>query len=137
MMLNNNMKKLNILDLHRKMNERKTRTIECYDKVLEICHKKVLLNSEKRQTRFFFEVPEYLFGYPVFDLNDCIKYLIDALVKNGFLAVYYFPKFIYISWDLEELDAAKKQKNVLPKVERKNVLDFKYKPSGKLSLDLD
>jgi hypothetical protein len=119
------------------MNERHSRTVECYEKVLDICHKKIVLNSEKKKTRFFYEVPEYLFGYPVFDLNDCIKFLIDSLTKNGFLAVYYFPKFIYISWDFEEIDEHKKGKAKLPTVERKNVLDFKYKPSGKLTLDLD
>jgi hypothetical protein len=49
------------------------------------------------------EVPEYVCGFPLYDLNSCIKYLIDSLKVNGFLVKYYFPKVLYISWDFEEI----------------------------------
>ena len=41
------MKKLNILELHRTINEKKNRKAECYEKVLEICHKKINLAAEQ------------------------------------------------------------------------------------------
>lgn len=134
------MKKLNILDLHRNITKRQQKRIECFDKILELCHKKIMFQSDNRKTRIFFEVPEFLMGYPLFDLNDCIKHIMDSLKSNGFLAIYYFPRYIYVSWDLEEIEQhkieMKKQKFYENKPEKLNTLDFKYKPSGKLSLDI-
>jgi hypothetical protein len=64
----------------------------------------------------------------------------DSLKSNGFMVIYYFPRFIYISWDLDEIEQnkieMKKQKFYNKNPEKLNVLDFKYKPSGKLSLDI-
>lgn len=130
------MKRLNILDLHRKIHQQSSKTTACFERVLDLCHRKIVFLSDKKHMRFFFEVPEYLFGYPLFDMNDAIKYVIEALTQNGFLAVYYFPKFIYVSWDLTEIDNYKQQnKRLKTSVDRG--LDFKYKSSGKLSLDID
>jgi hypothetical protein len=99
------MKKLNILELHRTINEKNMKKTETYEKVLEICHRKITLGSQTKQLRCMFEVPEYVPGYPIFDLNSCIKYLLTTLKANGFLVTYYFPKILYISWDFDEIKA--------------------------------
>lgn len=99
------MKKLNILELHRTINEKNMRKTETYEKVLEICHRKITLGSQTKQLRCMFEVPEYVPGYPIFDLNSCIKFLLTTLKANGFLVTYYFPKILYISWDFDEIKA--------------------------------
>jgi hypothetical protein len=96
-------KRLNILELHRTINEKNDRKMECYEKVLEMCHRKIQIGAENKQLRCLFEVPEYIYGYPIYDLNNCIKYVIKSLQTNGFLAHYYFPKYIYVSWDFEEM----------------------------------
>jgi len=129
------MKRLNILDLQRKINERKNRSTACFERILEICHKKILFHCDRKNMRFFYEVPEYMFGYPLFNVNDAIRYVVNALSNNGFLAVYYFPKFIYISWDMDEIDEHKKQ--TFSKEKPVPKLDIKHKPSGKLTLDID
>lgn len=97
------MKRLNILELHRTINEKNARKNECYDKVLEICHKKIMLATQHKQLKCFFQVPEYICGYPIFDLNNCIKYLLESLKVNGFLVKYFFPKYLYVSWDFDEI----------------------------------
>ena len=87
--------------------------------------------------RFFFEVPEYMFGYPLFDLNDAIRFVVDALTSNGFLAIYYFPKFVYVSWDMEEIEKYKLEKKQQDRNNAVPRLDIKHNSSGKLSLQLD
>jgi hypothetical protein len=132
------MKKLNILDLHRNISQKQLKRTECFDKVLELCHKKIISNSDNKKFRVFYEVPDFILGYPLYDINDCIKYIMESLKNNGFLAIYYFPRYIYISWDFEEIDqykAEQKKQKFTPK-EKINTLDFKYKPSGKLTLDI-
>lgn len=101
--------RLNILDLHRKMNQRNEKKSVCYEKVLEICNKRIINQTEKDKTHCLFEFPEYVPGYPLFDLNACIKYCEQQLVANGFLVKYYFPNKFYISWDFEEIKKHKEE----------------------------
>lgn len=97
------MKRLNILELHRKMNEQNEKKSVCYDKVLELCHKRILTSTEKCKTSCMFEFPEYIVGMPLFDLNMCIEHVHKHLILDGFCVRYHFPKRLYISWDLEEI----------------------------------
>jgi hypothetical protein len=101
--------RLNILELHRKMNQRNEKKSVCYEKVLEICNKRILNQTERDKTHCLFEFPEYVAGYPLFDLNACIKYCEKQLVANGFLVKYYFPNKFYISWDFEEIKKHKEE----------------------------
>lgn len=96
-------KRLNIFELHRTINEKNLKKSECYEKVLDICHRKVTTAAEHKQLRILFEVPEYVYGYPIFSINDCISFLMKSLKSNGFLIKYYFPKVLYISWDFDEI----------------------------------
>lgn len=96
-------KRLNIFELHRTINEKNMRKTECYEKVLETCHRKISIAAEHRQLRLMYEVPEYVVGYPIFDISNCIKFLSKSLKSNGFLVKYYFPKVLYISWDFDEI----------------------------------
>uniref|UniRef100_A0A6C0BDZ9 Uncharacterized protein n=1 Tax=viral metagenome TaxID=1070528 RepID=A0A6C0BDZ9_9ZZZZ len=146
------MKQINILDLHRSINEKKMRTNECYDKILEICHKRIESFANNQKLNCFIEVPCYVVGYPIFDYNKCIEYVYDALKKNGFLVKYFFPKYLYISWDFDEINGSKKKQSQLEHKpflsntsHASHVVPFKkpskaalsYKPSGKLQLDID
>lgn len=101
--------RLNILELHRKMNQRNEKKSVCYEKVLEICNKRISTQAERDKTHCLFEFPEYVAGYPLFDLNACIQYCEKQLVSNGFLVKYYFPNKFYISWDFEEIKKHKEE----------------------------
>lgn len=120
--LNNPNNRLNILELHRKINQRNEKKSVCYEKVLEICNKRILAQTERDKTNCIFEFPEYVIGYPLFDLNMCIKYCEKHLVANGFLVKYMFPNKFYISWDFDEIKKHKEEERkklplvaVLPK----------------------
>jgi hypothetical protein len=101
--MNNIANRLTIIDLHRKMNEKNEKKSLCYERVLEICNRRVLSSADRHKTSCFFEFPEYVIGYPLFDLNACMEYCKKQLVANGFLVNYYFPNKFYISWDYEEI----------------------------------
>lgn len=120
--VNNPNNRLNVLELHRKLNQRNEKKSVCYEKVLEICNKRILAQTERDKTNCMFEFPEYVIGYPLFDLNMCIKYCEKHLVANGFLVKYLFPNKFYISWDFDEIKKNKEEERkkiplvaVLPK----------------------
>lgn len=98
---------LNILQLHRTIQEKKQKKHESFQRVLGICHKRIQTAADSQQLNTFIVVPEFVVGCPIFNMNECLEYIIDALRKNGFLVRYYFPKVLYISWDYEEIKADK------------------------------
>lgn len=133
------MKKLNIFELHRTIHEKKQRKHECYEKVLEICHKKITIAAENKKLRCMIEVPEYIYGYPLYNLNDCINFIVNHMQKNGFLVTYYFPKILYVSWDFEEMKKPKSlsQGNMLTSsLLTQPTVSLNKKTSGKLALNL-
>lgn len=101
--MNNIANRLTIIDLHRKMSEKNEKKSLCYERVLEICNRRVLSSADRHKTSCLFEFPEYVIGYPLFDLNACMDYCKKQLIANGFLVNYYFPNKFYISWDYEEI----------------------------------
>lgn len=142
------MKRLNILDLHRTINEKKEKRIMCFEKVLEMAHNKIKSSAALKQLSCIFTVPTYVFGFPLFNVNECIEFVSSELKSNGFIVNYYFPNKLYISWDLNEIEETKKaskkslQSNELPlpTAKPKSMIAtsslMKYKPSGKLEMNL-
>lgn len=120
------MKSLNILELHRTINEKKSLKNEVFEKLLSRCHRRIEMMAENQKVKCFFEVPEFVVGYPLYDVTKCIEYMLDALKKNGFLVKYYFPKILYISWDLDEI--ANKPPEPKPLLNRNNYLMMNNAP---------
>ncbi len=135
------MKRLNILDLHRTINEKKERQSVCFENVLGKIHKKIEKSAAEKKLRCVYEIPTFIFGLPLFDLNDCIEFVMNELKVNGFIVKYYFPNMLYISWDFEEINKEKGEKKMVtqPQSKTKQIVSnpmMKYKTSGKLELNL-
>jgi hypothetical protein len=45
-----------------------------------------------------FEVPEFVFGYPLYDLKSAIQYLMNELLKAGYWVWNVEEKYLLISW---------------------------------------
>jgi len=45
-----------------------------------------------------FEVPGYVFGYPLFKLSEARDYIMKVLTEGGYLAWVVDEKYILISW---------------------------------------
>jgi hypothetical protein len=107
--------KINIYDLYRNINEIKEKKNNCYNEVLALIHDRVKKASLKEQYKVVYDVPEYIFGVPSYNLNKCLAYIMKELRNNGFLVKYYFPKILYVSWDPVEITNYKKEKKLIEK----------------------
>jgi len=45
-----------------------------------------------------FEVPSFVFGYPLFNFKDAVNYLLNELLKAGFWVWHVEEKYLLISW---------------------------------------
>ena len=155
--------RLSIYDVYRDMNEKKTQKLEVYEKILKNVYTHIKKYSKNHKLKCFYQVPDFVMGYPIFNLNHCLSFLMRTLLEGGFMVKYFFPQILYITWDLNEINDSKIRKKVVrnnmamerpiekspyvPDVREKNIpyknMDLlvdtpnvRYKPSGKLSIDI-
>ena len=93
------MQQLNIFELYKSINDKKASKVNHFEHVLKKCHSKIKLAAQNNHFACFFEVPEFVVGLPLFNVTECISYIINALKDNGFVVKYLYPKTVFISWD--------------------------------------
>ena len=89
---------LTINDILAKKKHREEKRHEVFNLLLERCCKKIEQADNLKILYCVFEVPEFIFGYPLYNLNECVGYLLQELTKRGFQVQYIFPHTIIISW---------------------------------------
>jgi hypothetical protein len=91
-------------NIHRE--KQKNKTI-CFDKILEICHRRIRNVASYGGQNTFYEIPGLLIGYPLFNVRECLEYVVQSLRRSGFLVQILPPPHMavmYISWDPAELE---------------------------------
>jgi hypothetical protein len=111
-------------DLHRKELERNENRKKIYNIVCEKCFKKIKDTSLTEEKVCFFRLPEYIPGLPIYNMTECVLFILDILKEKGFKARYVDPFMIFISWNI---------KKSVPKIQDKrgsiiDDLNLKYRP---------
>jgi len=79
-----------------------------FDKIIEICHKKIKHTATIGGMNIFYEIPYYMYGKPLYKITDCIEYIVKSLRNNG-LYVQILPEpnnnTLYISWNPSEVSS--------------------------------
>ena len=91
---------IDISDLHKKARELKERKIKIYDEVLQKCHHRIKLVSKLTPLNqwCFYIIPKVVFGIPLYNLSECVEYLVRLLSENGFKVAYTHPNLLLITW---------------------------------------
>lgn len=98
---------VNVRELNRMIESKRLERNAAFIQIYDTCQQLVIRHAKQERLRTVFEVPEFILGIPPFNLNDAITYVIDRLKKNGFMVSYFFPKLLYISWDVDEISGKK------------------------------
>jgi len=132
------MSQLNISDLYAKTNEKNLKRLEIYDNVLVKCHNRIKYNSNLEKTYCFFQIPEFIIGTPIYDINEMRKYVINSLKNNGFKIMYIEPNWLFISW-MKESNKKLVNKEYKKEIKEKEKSKYKsvdgFKPTGSLIYD--
>ena len=109
------MSTLNINDLYDSINNKNFKRMKKFDDILVQIHRRIKYHADLEQTFCLYSIPEFIFGTPLYNINDLKKYIMDTLKKNGFKLMYFHPNTIFISWDVENKiknkDDSKKKNN--------------------------
>ena len=78
---------------------------EIFNIVLRKCIDKIIYtNRHTDKTFVIFEVPKILIGYPTYDINSCIRFLIAELSRKNYLVNFIEPFYLYIDWGTPSID---------------------------------
>lgn len=99
--------------LYEMKNKKDKRKNFIFDEIIEKCHAKIKRTAKEGGLNLFFQIPPVIIGKPLYKINECIDYVINALKKNG---LYVAPltsqnhNIIYISWNPSDLNTHKRLK---------------------------
>jgi len=86
------------MDLFNEQKERERQKQKIYKKVYEKVEKKIIKSSSMNMYQCWYMIPEFFLNIPLYDMEDCKKYLEMRLKDDGFKISFYSPTIIVISW---------------------------------------
>ena len=90
---------LNINKLRSEVEDREKKKIKVFENILEMCYKKIIdINKQNDNYSCTFVVPNFVFGLPLYNIGDCVKFVMDKLIEKGFEIYFALPTTIHISW---------------------------------------
>ena len=93
--------KIDIDALYEKKQQKDLKQLGIFNKILNRIHKRIQMTGKNKvkDKHVFFQVPEFIFGEPLYKQGDCIGYLVVKLEENGFLVKYIHPNTLFVSWE--------------------------------------
>ena len=98
----NNDNSFSIYEIHKRQRKKEIRRVRLYKKILNRCFYKINLAVEKEQLFCFYQLPEYVSGSPLYNMTDCLFFILEELANKGFSCKYCHPLQIYITWPQKE-----------------------------------
>ena len=98
--INGDNTRININDLYEKKREKDANELNLYKKILNKIHIKIREISRKYTDQQFcwYPIPETILGYTHYDSGNCIAFVMEQLVNNGFKVQYFHPHLLFIVW---------------------------------------
>ena len=129
--------RINIDELYESKKKNNLTRVDIYNKLLIKIHNRIKLSSRIKTNENFctYIMPEVLIGYPNYNLEECLVFIIDKLKIDGFLTRYIHPNLLMISWNHwvpsyvrdEIKKKTGKEVNCYGEVENKSVVKFNDK----------
>jgi len=91
-----------IYDIKKEYYEREKRRLAIYKKITSNCFKKIKLAVENDEFYCFYTIPEYIPGIPLFNMTDCVLFMLNELKSKGFVSRYVHPFMLYVSWQVNK-----------------------------------
>ena len=124
---------IKINELYDQQDKNNKRKESIYNEVLTKCHHRIKLTAKNYPDNCYcyYTIPKIIYGIPLYNLEECLRYIMNKLIENGFKVYYTHPNLLYITWFKEETKSiTNKPENKMLFKNYKSIED--YKPSGNL-----
>ena len=85
-------------DLINIQKEREKIKYKTFSKIYSNIEKKINLASSNNFYYVWYEIPEFIIGYPLYNLEDCKNIIIKQIKENGFIIEEFDKNIILITW---------------------------------------
>lgn len=85
-------------DLINQQKEREKIKYKTFSKIYEQIDKKINLASSSNYYYIWYEIPQFLIGYPLYNYKECIIVIVNKLKQNGFEIEEFEPTLLLIKW---------------------------------------
>jgi len=89
---------INAIELYTKQKEREKIKYKTYDIIYKSIEKKIILASSTNFYYIWYQLPEFIIGYPKFNIDDCKQNIINKLKLNKFIIEEYYSNLLLIQW---------------------------------------
>ena len=89
---------INVSEINNIMIDKIKHKFKTYELILNKCYKVIRQGVNNCNNVVFFKVPEFVLGYPTYNIETCVIYLKTKLNSNGFFIKYIEPNHIMIYW---------------------------------------
>ena len=99
-----------LYDIKNKKDRNKNNT---FNEIINKCHNKIKKVAEQGGLTTFYEIPFFIIGKPLYNMEECITYIINAIIKNGFFVRLLQGEniknnnILYISWNPTDINKRK------------------------------
>jgi len=107
----------NILEIQKK---RSLREEKLKEKILRSVKEKIQNYANFSQTNCIFTIPNFIIGEIPFKLESMNKFLVKKLKNDGFYIVNISLQYIYISWNIKDIQKVLEEKSKKSKVKLEN-----------------
>lgn len=99
---------VNIIDLQEKRKIRAERNHELYKGFFIEISEKIKNRDQMGHRNMVHRIPTIIFGFPMFNVNHAIQYVIMKLQHNGFFACIWHGNYLYIDWSIVQKKSSNK-----------------------------
>ena len=85
-------------DLIKKQKERENIKYKTFSKIYNKIIKKITLASSSNFYYIWYEIPNFIIGCPLYNINDCKTVIIDKLKYNEFDVEEFEPNILLVKW---------------------------------------
>jgi hypothetical protein len=97
--INTNAGIINIDKLRNEVTAREDRKFKTFEHILDMCYQKIInTNKNSNDCCTTFVCPNLVFGLPLFNLDECIMFIMQKLNEKGFNVHLAIPNKLFISW---------------------------------------
>lgn len=108
-----------------------------YKTILKKIYHKIKLRNKRREYQLRYEVPNYQFGYALYNTRTCIVYVIKSLRDDGLTVTFSYPNKLFISWEEAMRSTYKKKVQPYQRPQQVKIAQKPKKPNySKINSDL-
>jgi hypothetical protein len=87
-------------ELHKQSEQQKLNRMRAMKPVLNNLFQSIKTHAtvNPESPYFAFDVPSFVFGYPLYDHKEAIEFVYDTLIEQGFQVWKTPPSILFISW---------------------------------------